>query len=128
MIDYISTVSIYVSDQDRAKEFYTTVLGFELRRDEPLYPGATARWVAVAPPGAKTEVILYLPDANWEHYRQVVGKSQSVTFNVPDMAALHADLKAKGVTFVQEPDVQPWGTYAIIEDSEGNRLILSAAS
>lgn len=128
MIDYISTVSIYVSDQDRAKEFYTTVLGFELRRDEPLYPGATARWVAVAPPGAKTEVILYLPDENWEHYRQVVGKSQSVTFNVPDMAALHADLKAKGVTFVQEPDVQPWGTYAIIEDSEGNRLILSAAS
>jgi hypothetical protein len=40
------------------------------------------------------------------------------------MQALHADLKAKGVTFVQEPDVQPWGTYAMIEDSEGNRLIL----
>lgn len=124
MIDYISTVSIYVSDQERAKEFYTKMLGFELRRDEPLYPGATARWVAVAPPGAKTEAILYLPDENWEHYRQVVGKSQSVTFNVTDMTALHADLKAKGITFVQEPDVQPWGTYAMIEDSEGDRLIL----
>lgn len=124
MIDYIATVSIYVRDQDRAKDFYTRVLGFELRQDAPLYPGASARWVAVAPPGAVTETILYLPDENWEHYRAVLGKSQAMTFNVTDMQALHADLKAKGVIFVQEPDVQPWGTYAMIEDSEGNRLIL----
>jgi predicted enzyme related to lactoylglutathione lyase len=80
--------------------------------------------VAVAPKGAKTEVILYLPDENWEHYRQVVGKSQALTFNVTDMKALHAGLKAKGVKFLQEPDFQPWGTYATIQDSEGNSLIL----
>jgi predicted enzyme related to lactoylglutathione lyase len=117
-------VSLFVSDQDRAKEFYTRVLGFELRQDAPLYPGATNRWLAVAPPGAQTEVVLYLPDENWEHYRQVVGKSQAMAFNVTGMNALHADLKAKGVKFVQEPDAQPWGTYAMIEDSEGNKLIL----
>lgn len=125
MIDRVSTVSVFVNDQDRAKEFYTHVLGFELRTDAPLYPGATSRWVAVAPKGAATEVILYLPDENWEHYKQVVGKSQALTFNVADMQKLHAELKAKGVTFVQEPDKQPWGTYAIIVDSEGNHLILS---
>ena len=124
MIDRVGTVSIFVKNQDRAKEFYTDTLGFELRTDEPLYPGAESRWVAVAPKGATTEIILYLPDENWEHYKQVVGQSQAVTFNVTDMSALHSDLKAKGVTFVQEPDVQPWGTYATIEDSEGNKLIL----
>jgi predicted enzyme related to lactoylglutathione lyase len=124
MIDNIANVCIFVSDQDRAKAFYTQVLGFEARQDAPLYPGATNRWVAVAPAGAVTEAILYLPDENWEHYRQVVGQSQAVSFNVTDMQALHADLTAKGVTFVQEPDVQPWGTFAIIADSEGNRLIL----
>lgn len=125
MINQIGTVSIFVSDQDRAKDFYTNVLGFELRTDAPLYPGASARWVAVAPEGAATEVILYLPDENWAHYRQVVGQSQALTFNVTDMNMLHADLKAKGVKFIQEPDQQPWGNYAIIQDSEGNRLILS---
>ncbi|MBI5304949.1 MAG: VOC family protein [Chloroflexi bacterium] len=125
MIDRVSTVSVFVNDQDRAKEFYTKVLGFELRKDAPLYPGATARWVAVAPKGAATEVILYLPDQNWEHYKQVVGKSQALTFGVTNMKKLHAELKAKGVSFVQEPDQQPWGTYAIIADSEGNHLILS---
>jgi predicted enzyme related to lactoylglutathione lyase len=40
------------------------------------------------------------------------------------MAALHADLTAKGVNFVYEPENQPWGVYAIVEDSEGNKLIL----
>jgi uncharacterized glyoxalase superfamily protein PhnB len=67
---------------------------------------------------------LYLPDENWEHYRQTVGKSQALTFNVQDMNALVADLKAKGVIFTQEPDPQLWGTYAMIRDSEGNQLIL----
>lgn len=124
MITSVGTVSVFVSDQDRAKEFYTDVLGFELRTDAPLYTGATARWVAVAPAGAKTEVILYLPDENWEHYQQTVGKSQALTFEVSDIVALHEDLKAKGVTFLQEPDVQPWGTFATIQDSEGNSLIL----
>jgi catechol 2,3-dioxygenase-like lactoylglutathione lyase family enzyme len=124
MIDSVGTVCIFVADQDRAKAFYTDQLGFELRTDQPLFPGAPNRWVAVAPAGAKTEVILYLPDQNWEHYRQVVGKSQAVTFNVTDMAALADDLKAKGVTFVHEPSVEPWGTNAIILDSEGNNILL----
>ncbi len=124
MIDRIQTVCLFVADQDRARDFYTRVLGFELRTDEALYPGATNRWVAVAPAGAVTELILYLPDENWQHYRQVVGQSQAITFNVTDMAATAADLKAKNVVFVQQPDPQPWGTYDMIQDSEGNRLIL----
>jgi len=123
-IDRVSTVCVFVSNQDRAKDFYTNILGFELRTDEPIYPGAANRWLAVAPRGAQTEVILYLPDENWEHYRQVVGKSQAVTFNVNDMQSLVKNLKARGVKFVQEPEAQPWGTYATIQDSEGNSLLL----
>ena len=124
MINHVGTLSVFVSDQERAKEFYTNVLGFELRADAPLFPGATARWIAVAPQGAQTEIILYLPDENWSHYRQVVGKSQALTLDVADMATVHEQLKAKGVVFAQEPDVQPWGTFAMIEDSEGNILLL----
>ena len=124
MINRVGTVSLFVADQDRAKTFYTDVLGFELRADAPLYPGAESRWVSVAPAGALTEIILYLPDENWEHYKGVVGKSQALTLDVSDMTALHGNLEEKGVAFIQEPDVQPWGTFAIIQDSEGNHLIL----
>lgn len=124
MINHVGTVSIYVSDQERAKKFYTDVLGFELNVDQPLYPGASNRWIAVVPKGATTEVILYLPDQNWEHYKQVVGQSQNITLDVSDMDATCKDLKAKGVVFTSEPDKQPWGTFATIQDSEGNRLLL----
>jgi lactoylglutathione lyase len=121
MIDAVATICIFVSDQDRAKAFYTEKPGFELREDAPMGP---SRWIAVAPVGARTEVILYKMDENWEHYRQVMGKSQAITFNVTDMAATHADLKAKGVRITQELDVQPWGTFMMILDEDDNGLLL----
>ena len=106
MIKRVGTVSVFVSDQDRAKQFYTETLGLELHRDQPLFPGAQSRWLSVAPKGAETEIVLYLPDENWEHYRGVVGKSQAVTLDVSDI------------------DRQPRGSNAIIQDSEGNHLLL----
>lgn len=124
MITKVGTVSIYVSDQQRAKAFYTEKLGFELRTDAPLYPGAETRWIAVAPPGAVTEIILYIPDENWEHYSNVVGKSQSVTLSVDNITTTYNDLKTKGVEFASEPDIQPWGSYATLIDSEGNHILL----
>ena len=124
MINRVGTVSIYVSDQQRAKEFYTKKLGFELKTEAPLAPGSPNLWISVLPKGSETEIILYLPDENWEHYKQVVGKSQSLTLDVTDMDAVCADLKKKGVQFAQEPDKQPWGTYATIVDSEGNKILL----
>ena len=121
MIDAVATVCIFVNDQDKAKVFYTDVLGFELRQDSPM---GESRWLAVAPKGARTEVILYKMDQNWEHYREVMGKSQAITFNVTDIHALHADLKEKGVRIIQEPDPQPWGTYMMILDQDDNALLM----
>ncbi len=125
MFNKVGTVSVYVSDQDRAKDFYINTLGFELVTDQPLFPGATTRWVSVVPKkGVETELILYVPDENWEHYKQVVGKSQSITLDVTDIMALIAELKKKGVRVTSEPDPQPWGTNAMILDSEGNTILL----
>ncbi len=121
MIDAVATVCIFVTDQDRAKAFYTDTLGFELRQDSPM---GESRWIAVAPKGARTEVILYKMDQNWEHYRSVMGKSQAITFNVTDIAGLRDDLKAKGVRITQEPDPQPWGTYMMILDQDNNALLM----
>jgi catechol 2,3-dioxygenase-like lactoylglutathione lyase family enzyme len=124
MINRVGTVCVFVSDQQRAKAFYTEKLGFELKTEQPLYPGASNLWISVLPKGSETEIILYLPDENWEHYKQVVGQSQAVTLDVTDMESVAADLKKKGVTFTSEPDKQPWGTYATIADSEGNKILL----
>ncbi len=121
MITALGSVCIYVTDQDKAKAFYTEKLGFEVHTDAPM---GESRWIAVAPPGAQTEVILYKLDSNWEHYREVLGKSQSLTFFVDDIAATAADLKAKGVRVTQEPTTEFWGTYMMILDQDNNGLLL----
>jgi len=122
MITKIGTVCVFVNDQDAAKAFYTEKLGFELHEDVPM--GPDTRWLSVAPPGAETEVVLYKPDENWEHYRQVIGKSQAVTFAVTDLTETIADLQAKGVRVPMGIMEEAWGRHAFILDHEDNMLLL----
>lgn len=124
MFNKVGTVSLFVDDQQRAKEFYTGTLGWELRTDAEMYPGASKRWIAVAPQGGETELILYEIDEHWAHYAQVIGKAQAISIDVRNVKQLVADMKARGVEFLSEPDVQPWGTSVFMVDSEGNRILL----
>lgn len=128
MITSVSTVCIFVGDQDRAKAFYRDKLGFEVRADNPLFPGARQRWLALAPEGESTEIILYEMDENWEHYRATMGRSQAVTFEVDDIDVTYRELTERGVEFASAPERQAWGTFATLIDSEGNRLLLTEVS
>ncbi|HEY6162010.1 MAG TPA: VOC family protein, partial [Bacteroidia bacterium] len=47
MISKLSHVSIFVLDQDSAKDFYVNKLGFTVRTDAPMGPGM--RWLTVSP-------------------------------------------------------------------------------
>jgi len=37
-----------------------------------------------------------------------------------------ARIKGRGVDFVSEPQQQPWGTFAIFKDPDGNQFVLSS--
>ena len=43
-----------------------------------------------------------------------------------DIRQTYAELTEAGVEFEGPPQKQPWGTYAMFKDSEGNRFVLSA--
>jgi catechol 2,3-dioxygenase-like lactoylglutathione lyase family enzyme len=59
MITNVSLVTVYVTDQDEAKKFYTEVLGFEARADATL---GDYRWVTVSHPDQpELEVTLMVP-------------------------------------------------------------------
>ena len=53
----ITLTSIFVDDQAKALDFYTRVLGFEKRADEP---AGGARWLTVGNPGEEGGVELLL--------------------------------------------------------------------
>lgn len=124
MFSKIGTVSIWVEDQDRAKDFYVNKLGMELQDDQPLMPGETRRWLSVRPQGAETELILYKPGDDWPDYKHMVGKPQPITLLVANIQKVYEDLTAKGVQ-ITKPDVQPWGTFSTLTDSEGNSLLVT---
>src|SRR5438477_9314205 len=62
MIMGMSFVSVWVLNQDSAKEFYTKKLGFELTNDLKLDNGM--RWLTVRPPGATGQELLLMDPAN----------------------------------------------------------------
>jgi len=124
MLTRVGTVTVQVSDQEKALEYYTEKLGFEVRSDQPMGPGQ--RWIEVAPAGAETRILLYLatPDApgagTYEEAQARMGKVTGMVLEVDDIESTFAELKARGVTIVDEPAQQPYGWWGAFADQDGN--------
>ncbi len=130
MITNVSLVSVYVTDQDEAKRFYTDVLGFEEKTDVRLGDGF--RWVTVGHPSQpELEVTLMIPgppldEDMAEAVRRALAKGTMGGFGLQtdDCRKDYETLSAKGVAFVQEPADRPYGVEAVMRDNSGNWLVL----
>lgn len=113
---------LYVGDQSRTKEFLVGTLGFEPVVDVPRGDGG--RWVEVRPPGAQTCVALAAvgPDVLAALHARA-GRMAIGWFDCDDLDATCAELRARGVEFVVEPQATPWregGRWAQIRGHDGN--------
>ena len=97
MIKAIKFASVPVTNQDRALEFYTKKLGFRVITDAPF--GGDQRWIELGLPRADTKLVLFTP----EEHKKMIGGFLNITFVADDVEATAAELKAKGVEFLQEP-------------------------
>jgi catechol 2,3-dioxygenase-like lactoylglutathione lyase family enzyme len=122
MPQHLSLVSLLVDDQDAALAFYVGTLGFTLVEDR-WQPEQAKRWVVVAPPGAQ-ECRLLLAKASNERQRARVGdQTGGRVFLFLQTDDFWRDFRAwneRGVVFVREPRVEPYGTVAVFEDGSGN--------
>ena len=117
------SVGIYVSDQDRALEFYRDSLGFEVLSDMPMGEMGPSgheenRWIEVAPKGAETIFVLYTPPGLEDR----VGGFSNIMWDTDDIETTFLELKDKGVEFTQEPSQQGWGLWAQFKDPDGNEF------
>lgn len=119
MITDINTISLYVSDQQQACDFYVDKLGFEVRQDASM--GPAGRWLEVAPKGARTGLVL--ADAAGFGKQDRIGASADLTLSTDDINALYERLVALGVP-VTEPETEPWGTYVTVTDPDGNTMVV----
>jgi len=114
---YISVVTLFVDDVDRAIDFYTKKLGWEKTMDAPM--GEGSRWVTVAPSGAQTAFTLSKASPEWGASKGPGGMS-GVIIEVDDVYKAHDQLKKGGIEFTEPPRTEPWGGWAMFKDSEGN--------
>ncbi|MFF3501402.1 VOC family protein [Streptomyces sp. NPDC003247] len=119
----IDLVTLVVDDYDEAIRFYTEALGFRLAEDEPR-PGGS-RWVVVRPGTGQDGTGLLLARAAHDAQRARVGDQTGgrVGFflHTEDFARDHARMLAAGVTFLEEPRHEPYGSVAVFQDLYGNR-------
>ena len=121
----IEKFTIIVDDYDKAIEFFTSVLSFDLIEDSPSLTndGRPKRWVVVRPPGAQTGILLARADG--EHQTAAVGNQAAgrVGFflRVDDFDAALERMTAAGVRFLTAPRTEPYGRVAVFLDVAGNR-------
>jgi catechol 2,3-dioxygenase-like lactoylglutathione lyase family enzyme len=109
-------VSVPVSDQQRSKQFYRDVLGFELVREDPMGPGQS--WIQLAPKGSPTTIAL----VTWFETMRP-GGLQGVMLNVTDIERDHRELSQRGLELA-EIKQEPWGRFTTFQDPDGNGWIL----
>ena len=122
----IKLTSIMVEDQTRALAFYTGVLGFKKKRELPV---GEYRWITVVSAEGPDDVELSLePNANpaaKTFQRAMFDQGIPLAaFEVADIGAEFARLKALGVAFTREPTRMGPVTIALLSDTCGNLIQL----
>ena len=118
----MAQITVIVGNQDAALRFYIEKVGFEKKTDYT--PPGGYRWVTVGPRGQELELALFqagTADANGWSERWEPGRGPPIVLRVPDCRRAFAELKEKGVKFMQDtPEEHPWGISATFADPDGN--------
>jgi predicted enzyme related to lactoylglutathione lyase len=120
MLKHVFYTSVLVSDQDRALDFYTNVLGLEKRVENPTPDGP--RFITVGVPDQDFMLVLWPGTPGEAQPVQQGGPPPSVTIEVDDLKETYAELQSRGVEFETGVLEFPWGSVAQFLDPDGNKL------
>lgn len=121
MISHVSFASIPATDLDRAKAFWSDVMGLTVTVDSTAIPGM--RWIMLRPGEAETQIHLDEVETMPERDRP------ALPLIAPDVPATIEALRERGVAIIAEPKPAEWDagtTYALIRDSEGNVILIAS--
>jgi predicted enzyme related to lactoylglutathione lyase len=121
MITHIKFVSIPTRDQDRALAFWTERVGCRLLTDQPF--DDKQRWIEMRIGTSDTRLVLF--SGNGANAMQPGGAFNGA-LACDNVERTFQELSERGVEFVQPPSKQPWGTFAIFKDVDGNQFVLSS--
>ncbi len=120
----IYLTSVFVDDQTKALDFYTTKLGFEKKTDVPV---GEYRWLTVVTPDQPNDVELLLEPST---HRAATSFKQALkqdgipftSFEVDNIDLEFIQLKSLGVEFAQDPTPMGEVITAVFDDTCGNLI------
>jgi catechol 2,3-dioxygenase-like lactoylglutathione lyase family enzyme len=111
MIKTVWSITICVSELEKAAKFYEETLGLEKKYEYSSYVGFECGGVEIG----------LIPKI--KEGQKVSTVSPSVEFLVDDAEKVYKELKNKGVNFIKELHEEPWGgKQATFTDPDGNIL------
>lgn len=117
----IAHITLVVDDYDKAIEFYTQKLHFDLIEDTKL--SDEKRWVLVAPKGS-TECSLLLAKASTEEQKSRIGNQTGgrvfLFLYTDNHERDYKNLINQNVKIVREPSNEVYGRVTVFEDIYGN--------
>ena len=122
----LHVTSVFVDDQAKALEFYTTKLGFEKKADVPV---GEYRWLTVVSPEQRDGVELLLEPSNHpavKPYREALVNDgiALASFEVDDIESECQRLKSLDVKITMDPVNVGEVTIAMLDDTCGNLVQL----
>ena len=117
----VAQVVVEVEDQDRAKQFWTEQLGFELVQDAPY---GEERWLEVRTPDKAVVLVLGVRRGERPTAPHPSLPTSNVMFYAEDLQQTYTELTTRGVQFPQPPVQQPFGWWSLFQDPDGNRFAL----
>ncbi|HEX8363459.1 MAG TPA: VOC family protein [Longimicrobium sp.] len=122
MTQTLGYVALLVRDYDEAIAYFTGALGFGLVEDSAL--GEGKRWVLVAPSGPGGTSILLARASTPEQLARVgdqTGGRVGFFLHTDGFWSDYRAMLSRGVTFMEEPREEAYGTVAVFQDLYGNR-------
>ena len=116
----VALVTVVVREYDEAIAWYRDKLGLPLIADEPREKGK--RWVVMGGTGGASLLLARAAnDAQRARIGDQTGGRVFLFLHTDDFARDHGRMRAAGVTFVEDPRREPYGTVAVFTDLYGNR-------
>lgn len=117
--------SIFVDNQEEVLQFYTDILGFKKKIDEPV--GEGFRWLTLVSPNQPDGAQLVLePNGNpiaGDYQQRLFRANIPITmFGVENVQQTYDALTQKGVHFTVEPTTMGSAKMAIFDDTCGNLI------
>lgn len=122
MINKIGKITIYVNNQEEAKEFFTEKLGFVTAFEKEMAPGM--KWIEVSPSKEEfTTFVLYDKNMMMKQNPNMSVNHPSIILSTQDIKTTYEEFKEKDVK-VGELQIMPYGKMFSFLDMDGNNYLV----